>query len=244
MIISTEGIVLKGFNYRETSKIITFFSKTEGKVSGILKGIRKDHKKFGSHVDKFTVNDFVYYKYRKTDLHLVSQADLKQYFYPIRQDYKRNIAANYALELVDVIMQPELSNTKVYKLLLNYLSALEDIRDIDKLVHIFQIKMLLHSGFSPHLDSCVKCSKQVKGKARFSMASGGLVCPKCPTTENSFSVISSGAVATILHIERANWATCLRLGLTGSVKKELKYTLNNFLVYHLEKKIKTSRLLH
>ena len=56
MIVSTEGIVLKSFDYRETSKIATFFTKQYGKVKGVLKGIRKDPKKFGSHIDQFSVN--------------------------------------------------------------------------------------------------------------------------------------------------------------------------------------------
>ena len=83
MIVSTQGIVLKSFDYRETSKIATFFTKDHGKVKGVLKGIRKDSKKFGSHIDKFSVNDIVYYRYSRSDLHLISQCDLKQYFFHI-----------------------------------------------------------------------------------------------------------------------------------------------------------------
>lgn len=243
MIVSTQGIVLKSFNYRETSKIVTFFTKDDGKVTGVMKGIRKDPRKFGSHVDRFTVNDIVYYKYRRSDLHLISQADLKIYFFPVREDYQRNLAANYCCELVDTIMQPELKNSRIYKLMIDYLTSLETVRDINKLVHIFQIKMLQLSGFSPHLDSCVKCGKKVKGRVRFSMASGGLICPKCPTTENSFTSISTGTINSILHIEQEKFPQALRLGLTKTVQRELKYTLNNFLIYHLEKKIKTAKYL-
>ena len=56
-------------------------------------------------------------------------------------------------------------------------------------------------------------------------------------------LISRGAVATILHVERGKWGDALRLGMTASVKKELKFLLNNFLVYHLEKKLKAQRFL-
>lgn len=243
MIIKTEGIVLKSIDFRETSKITTFFTKDDGKVTGVLKGIRKDHKKFGSHVDRFTVNDIMYYQYRNSDIHLVSHCDLKQFFLPIRQDYRRSIAANYALELVNTIMPAEHSNRKVYDLMLDYLNSLETIKDIDKLVHTFQIKILLYSGFSPHLDSCVKCENKIKGRARFSMMSGGLICPDCPTTETSFSLISKGTIASILHIEQSDWLKTMRLGLTAPVKKELKHILNNFLVYHLEKQLKAARFL-
>lgn len=243
MIIQTEGIVLKTFDFRETSRIGTFFTKNYGKVKGVLKGVRKDSKKFGSSIDKFSVNDIVYYEYRRSDLHLISQCDLKQFFFSIRQNYKRNVAANYMLELVDIVMPAEHPNRKVYRLMLNYLESLETVEDIDKLVHIFQIKILLLSGFRPHIDACVKCHKQIDGGARFSLRAGGLICVCCPTTETNFMTISRGTVASMLHIEQNEWSKSLRLGLTKTVRKELKYILNNFLVYHLGRKIKSAKYL-
>lgn len=243
MIHSTEGIVLKTFDLRETSRIATFFTKDCGKIKGVLKGIRKDSRKFGSSIDKFSVNDIVYYEYRHSDLHLVSQCDLKQFFFAIRQDYKRNVAANYMLELVDTVMPLEHPNKRVYRLMLNYLSSLDTIDDIDRLVHIFQIKILLLSGFRPHVDACVKCRKKVEGKARFSLRAGGLICSHCPTTETNFAMISKGTIASMLHIEQSDWAKSLRLGLTNAARKELKYVLNNFLVYHLGKNIKSAKYL-
>ena len=243
MIVHTDGIVLRTYDIRETSRIAHFFTKEKGKVSGILKGIRTNPKKFGSNIDKFSVNDIVYYEYTRSDLHLVSQCDLKNYFFQIRQDYRKNLAANYILELVDSVMPVGQPNKKVFNLMMRYLTSLDDAKDIDKLVHIFQIKILLFSGFRPHIDSCVKCGSKVAGKARFSMKSGGLVCPICPTSETSFTVISRGAISSMLYMEENNWKNCLKLGFSPSVKSELKYILNNFLVYHLEKRLRTSRFL-
>ncbi len=243
MILKTDAIVLKTFDFRETSRIATFFTKDHGKLKGVLKGIRKDPKKFGSQIDLFSVNEIIYYHTSRSDLHLISYCDLKQYFPPIRQDYQRNIAANYILELVNSIMPQEQSNPRVYELMLNYLNSLETIKDIDKLVHVFQIKILLLSGFRPHIDSCVQCGEKIAGKVRFSLKSGGLICLKCPTLETNFTVVSQGTIASIMHIEESDWQTSLRLGLTAPVKKELKYILNNFLVYHLERHLKTTKYL-
>ena len=58
MIPRTEAIVLKSFDYRETSKIVTFYTKDRGKITGVMKGVRKDPRKFGSSVDKYSINDF------------------------------------------------------------------------------------------------------------------------------------------------------------------------------------------
>ena len=243
MIAKTEGIVLKSFDFRETSKIVTFFTKDYGKLKGILKGIRKDHKKFGSNVDKFSVNEIIFYHHLNSDLHLVGQCDLRAFYFPIRKDLKRTLAASYMLELVERIMPAEEENKEVYRLMLDYLASLETDPDINKLVHIFQIKILLLSGFQPHLDSCVKCNKPIKGKTRFSLPLGGLICADCPANEATVSMISPGTVASILHIEKTDWAGSLRLGLSASIKKELKFILNNFLVYHLERNLKSAKYL-
>ncbi len=244
MIVKTEAIVLKSFDFRETSRIATFFTKEFGKVSGVLKGIRKDHRKFGSSVDRFSVNDIVYYRYRNSDLHLVSQCDLREFFFVVRQDLKKSMAASYILELVNVVMPTEEKNDNVYTLMVNFLDGLQNVADVNLLVHIFQIKILLYSGFKPHLDTCLKCKAEVRETARFSLKEGGLVCMNCPLSDTSVYLVSPGAMASLLYIEKNDWQNCLKLRLTEAVKKELKYMLNNFLVFHLGRKLRSAKYLN
>jgi len=243
MILKTEAIVLKTFDLRETSKIAVFFSRGYGKIKGVMKGIRKDPRKFGSSVDKFSVNDIVYYTHRNSDLHLISQCDLKEFFFPVRKEIKRSMAAQYILDLVDAMMPVEEDNKEVYQLMLDSFKSLEDISDVSKLVHLVQIKMLQLTGFKPHIDSCLVCAKKISSKARFSARLGGLICSQCQASDTSAHPVSPGTVASLLHIECNSWPGCLRLGLTAPVKKELKYILNNFLVFHLERQLKTTRFL-
>lgn len=243
MILKTEAIVLKSIDFRETSKIVIFFTRDYGKVTGVLKGIRKDHRKFGSNVDRFSVNDIVYYSSRSSDIHLVSQCDLKNYFFPIRRDLKKSLAASYILELVSLIMPAEDRNQKVYALMLDFLNTLEKEADTNRLVHMFQIKILSLSGFRPHLDSCVKCKKVIAARAKFSLKDGGLICAACPSTDEDVHMITPGTVATILHVERSAWPHCLRLKFPEAVRRELKYILNNFLVYHLGRRVKSAKYI-
>jgi len=242
-IIQTQAVVLKAYDLRETSRIAVFFTKDHGKVTGVLKGIRKDPKKFGSSLERFSVNDIVYYQYRNSDMHLVSQCDMRSFFYPVRQDLKRSMAAVYGLELVQLMMPPEMENRRIYSLLLDFLESLQDAKDIDALVRLFQIKVLLFSGFRPHLDACVHCKKKIQGKTRasFSMKEGGLICFSCQVQDRTLHAISPGTVATILHVEGASWPECRKLRLTATGREELRYILNNFLVFHLGKKIKSAK---
>ena len=243
MIAKTEGIVLKSFDFRETSRIATFFTLDFGKVKGVLKGIRKDPRKFGSSVDRFSVNDLVYYQHRHSDIHLVSHCDMKEYFYPLRLDLKKMTAASYVLELVDAVMPVEEQNADIYRLMQDFFGSLQTAGDVGKLVHVFQIKILSLSGFRPHLENCVRCPEVINGPARFSLKHGGLLCASCQGGSGDTMAISRGAVASILHIQRTPWPAVLRLALSPPVKKELKYVLNHFLVFHLERHLRSTRFL-
>jgi len=79
-ISQTSAIVLRRYHFRETSLIISFYTKHFGKVTGIVKGIRKDPKRFGSYLDIYTINDIVFYHHPKKNLDLISQAVLVKNF--------------------------------------------------------------------------------------------------------------------------------------------------------------------
>ena len=242
-IISTEAIVLRSIPLRETSKIAFFYTRTHGKVKGVLKGIRKDPRKFHTSLDKLSVNDIVYYEYRNSDIHLVSQCDMKEYFPDIQQDIRRINAGEYACELVNKVMPAEEKNEAVYELLTDFCRALCHTRDAGRLVHMFQIKVLSLSGFKPHIDSCVQCARAVGALARFSTSGGGLVCEKCETRGMALMPVSAGAIATLHYVNKHAWDQCLKLVLSSAVKKEIKLILNNFLIYHLEKNIRSAKYL-
>ncbi len=243
MIVKTEGIVLKTFDFRETSRIATFFTRDFGKVKGVLKGIRKDPKKFGSSIEKFSVNDIVYYQHRNSDLHLVSHCDMKDFFSGLRHDLERMTAASYASELIDTLMPAEEQNLEIYDLMQAFLKVLQSTLDVSKLVQTFQIKILSLSGFQPHLETCVSCRKNVTERPCFSLRLGGLLCGVCKDSSGEATPISLGAVASILHIQQNNWDAALRLGMVPFIKKELKYVLNHFLVFHLERQLRSTRFL-
>lgn len=248
MIVKTEAIVLKSFDFRETSRIATFFTKEFGKVKGVLKGARKDPRKFGSSVDNFSLNDIVYYRYRNSDIHLVSQCDMKDFFSGLRDNLERMTAASYTSELVDALIVPEEKNLEIYHLMQAFLRRLQTEDDIARLVCTFQIQALSFSGFKPHLEDCISCSRKVNAQPCFSLNLGGLVCGQCrrgPGRGETGEVtpISLGAVASILHIQNNGWDASMRMRMTPVVRKELKYVLNHFLAFHLERHLRSTRFL-
>lgn len=243
-IRKTEAIILKKSDFRETSLIITFFTREIGKISGLLKGVRSDPEKFASSLEPFSYNEVIFYEKRISPLHLVSQCDLRENFTPLRNNIIKTAQATLMMELLNSIMAQEDKNEGVFELALTCLKELQNNINPDKIATIFKIKLLALSGFKPHFHSCVSCQDKILGQSKFSLSLGGLLCPRCLQKDPAGRSIFRGTVATIIHIEKNDLKNNLNLGMNPQVKKELDLTLNAFLNFHLERELKSQRVLN
>lgn len=244
MICRDEAIVLKTRDFRETSKIAVFYCKKSGKLSGLFKGIRKDPRKFASNLEFLSLNEIIYYKKRFSELHLVSQCDLKRNFDYLHADLEKFTLASFAAELIDSIMPQEDAHPEIYDLFVNFLVSLQSAHTAKKLIYSFALKTLSFSGFQPHLESCVFCRSTIKNLAYFSNHFGGLLCPKCSFKDVQCESILPGTVATILFFQNSSWLDSLRLSILPNVQRQLSKVLFSFLNFHLEKKFKSLKILN
>ncbi len=240
----TQALVLNKRDFRETSIIADFYTRDFGKLSGLLKGIRTEPAKFASNLEPFSLNEIIFYRKRNSSLHLVTQADKRNNFDSIRQSIVKVGMASLTMELLGAIMAQEDKNEEVFDLSLTCLTELQATNNPDKVMTIFKIKMLALSGFKPHFDSCVSCGNKILGQSKFSLALGGLLCAGCYQKDPASRSIFRGTVASILHIERNDIKTNLNLGMNPQIKKELELILNAFLNFHLERELKSQRVLN
>jgi len=243
-IHKTEAIVLNRRDFRETSAIANFYTRDFGKMSGILKGIKGQPAKFASQLELFSYNDIIFYQKRNSSLHLVSQCDIIDNFNSIRQNIFKVGISSLMMELISAIMPQEDANEEVFNLILAILKELETNNNPDKIMTIFKIKILALSGFKPHFDSCVSCGFKVVGQSKFSLERGGLLCSRCCNKDLKARSIFRGTVASILYIENNDFKNNLNLGINPQIKKELDVILNAFLNFHLEKELKSQKVLN
>ena len=242
-ILKTEAVVLKTFDFRETSLIAHFYTRDYGRLDGILKGIRKDPHKFASTLEPFSLNNIIFYQARTSALHLVSQCDLVDNFNAIRNNLKSIAFASYITDLISNIMPPEDKNREAYYLNLWALKQINSGADAEKILSIFLIKFLKTTGFRPRLDGCIACGRDIAGAAYFNVKRGGLVCPACGCANSYSTNVLKGTIASILHIEQSPWEDALRLGLSTRIREELNTILHNFMEFHLQIKLKSEKLL-
>lgn len=184
-MLKTKGIVIKEMKYGDTSKIITIYTEDKGKISVMARGANNPKSKLIAPTQIFTLSDYQFKSGR--NFYFISQVDIINSFYSIREDIDRVIYGYYILELADKSISIEQENKNIYALLkrgLEVLSKLED--DYLKFVIAYEIKFISFLGYKPFLEACVNCNSKKANQIKFSIEKGGIICDKC-FSEDQFS---------------------------------------------------------
>lgn len=242
-IHKTEAIVLERRDYRETSYLLNFFTYDFGKIHAQAKGAKRRVGKFGTSFLPLSHNKIIFYETTKTDLHIISQADLIEHFDNIDKHIERFTYATYFLELVNTTMGLGDKNSDVFHLLVNSLKLLNKQDTPADIVQIFEIKFLNFSGFKPRLDCCVSCGQRVIGKSKFSYVLGGLLCARCFFSDPIAQSIMPGTVATVNYIEQRGLDKIANFKISRAIKTELGQILRSFIDFHLGGQFKSLEFL-
>ena len=245
-IHTTDAIILREYDVRETSLLVTFFTRDFGKIKGLLKGVRGPKGPLGYQVQVFTLNKVVFYESKKADIHIVSQCDLTDFFEDIRRDIVKTGYAYYFVELVDALTEQNQASAEIFDLLLNSLNLLKTGASPKRVARILEIKLLALSGVMPRLDACVSCGGGIdskNGSLRFSYKFGGLLCKNCAAKDSTNRRILAGTVNFIGHIERVSYDKAENIKVSKDVGEELEEIMKRFLAYQLDTQLKSLEFL-
>ena len=251
-IVKTDAIVLKGMKYRETSKIITFYTRRFGKVKGIAKGVRQAKNKFGSSLEPLSHVSLVIYKKDHQELHLVSQCDIIQSFKHLSDDLEKMSVALSMIELVDKISHDEEQNEPLFDLLLSMLVVTNgSLKNVKNLFYVFEIRLAGLLGFRPQFDVCANCTravidqKPVQKTMYFHFAKGGPLCVSCSDIRGLKSRIEISSLRILKAFSRrASLESLTNIELKKDSGVEIAQLLQSYLRFHVEglRNLKTEKI--
>lgn len=244
-IQKTEGILLRRSDLRETSVILTFYTRGFGKIKGIVRGVRGPRAGMmgGGSLELFAHDEIVFYERKNSDIYNISQCDLREFFNPVRTSLERLSYAAYMVELLDSVTTLADKNEAVFDLLLNSLKLLCGESSARRVARIFEIKLLQLLGMMPELEICANCSKEIGPGARFSFRHGGMICKDCLASDRDAKPIMAGTAKFIEYIRSSPFEKLARVKVSAEVGKELEAILRKFLDYHVERRLKTLEFL-
>ena len=162
----TEAILLRRQEIRETSLLLTGFSREMGKFLGLLKGVRGARAAVPWYPEPLTLQAVVLYERRRSPWALVSHCDLLEPFEPLRRDLSRLAYATYLLDLVDGMTGLRDPHPEIFDLLHAGLRGLERAQtDPGSLARCVEAHLLKQCGLLPAVDA-LAASVQAKGELR------------------------------------------------------------------------------
>ncbi|MCA1764978.1 MAG: DNA repair protein RecO [Desulfobulbaceae bacterium] len=184
----TPAVVIGVRSYGESDKIVTFYSLSRGRLSGIAKGAHRSLKRFVNKLELFSHLEILYTESRNSSLVRIDQAELLTSFPMIRADYNRYAAASLAAELIFHWTRENDPDKRIFELLLWALACLENLKQPPAwTVILFNIKLLTLLGYKPALEGCTECATLAprNGPYRFSPTRNGLLCRRCAELNNN-----------------------------------------------------------
>lgn len=245
-IEKTEAIVLSSRDWKETSKFVTFYTSSHGKITAVAKGARRKTSPFRGCLEVFTHLSLVYYDRRDRTVKIVSQCSEEESFQDIREDLVKTCYAAYFVQLVDEMVGRDEPGEELFRLLLAVLYRLRDNGDFDTVARFFELHLLRVLGYNPLLRSCVVCQKNAassRGKLGFSASSGGVICRGCAAGVSDSVDISGGMYSALLHLQKVDIGKLSRLKLSRTMAGELKTAMYYYLGYLLGKRLKSQEFL-
>ncbi len=231
-IRNDQGIVLRGYPFGESHRIVVLVSPNRGKLRTVAKGVRKTKSRFGGRLEPFSHVDLILYEGKNLDT--ITQVSTINAFGELRNHLDRVLAASTMLEVVDAVIQEDEASLRMFLLLQRGLTVLDHQPPHPDLVTSFLLKAANVIGVAPAFDSCASCGTG-SGLRRFSFAAGGSVCESCRAP--GAYVLREGVVEYLAAVAATDFTELPEAD--KALSSEALGVTRRFMEYHLERKLES-----
>jgi DNA repair protein RecO (recombination protein O) len=236
----TPAVILKRMDLGEADRIVTLFSRDEGKIRAVAKGVRRTTSRSAGHLEPFTLSDILFAVGRELDV--ISQADTLESFRAVRENLDLATHAYYLTEVVDLLTEDRSENRAVYDVLVESLRDLTTAADTRLVLVSFHLKLLDALGYRPELRECVSCRASIQPERNhFSALLGGVVCPSCGPTEPTARAIGTSALKLLRFVQLTQGERSVNV--PPQVCREAEALLRDYAEHIVERRLRSPALI-
>lgn len=161
--LDLEALVIKKHDFGESDRFITILTSDFGKISTLVKGIRKSKNREIYASDALVLGRYNIYK--KTDTFIATKLKLEKPYFKIKQNFFKLQVSFYILNIINSISYENLESKKIYQLSKNSLDFLEKSDDKSKI-------LVMLSYFIYKIIKLEGISYKIKGRKYFNYFTG------------------------------------------------------------------------
>ena len=233
----SEALVLRGVDFSESSRIVTFLTPERGRMACLAKGARRTKRGLGAVLDTFNRVELVYYWKDGRQVQTLAEASLLNAYSGIKRDFERGAYAAFPLELAYRVAHENEPSEALYDSMLLGLGGLAAWPGAARTHVCWQVLRLLSAaGFEPSLEYCVVCGAAVGGAPGF-LYEGGVACGR----ERPDVWLSPGALALLRRL--AGSERGCPAARDEPVSAEVFMVLRRYAAHQLETDFRSLRVL-
>ncbi len=186
MLTKDVAICIRAVDYSETSQIVTFFTKANGKIGAIAKGSKRPKSAFDGPLEVFSHGKIVFSDSAGAKLATLTEFEQQSAFTNLANDLFAMNSVSFAAELVDKLTNECDPHPQLFDSFLQFLQNTNERHNAMALLILFQLSLLKEIGLQPVLNACANCKRSFNSdwsQCYFSNSMNGLICRDC---ENSF----------------------------------------------------------
>ena len=240
MHITTQGLVLREVNYKESDKILTILTAGEGKRTVKARGCRRKGSQLAAAAQLLVYSEMTLFDYR--DHCTLSEASTLREFRGLRENITLLALGSYFAEVAETVAQEGREDPGVLSLILNSLYALDALGKPPALVKAaFELKLMCLIGYEPLLDACAVCGLPHPERPAFHLRQGVLHCAACREGAGPGESVSldGGALAAMRHIVYGDPKRLFSFQIGAESMGRLGAACQGFLLTQLERGFRT-----
>ena len=235
MIQKTDAVVLHARRFRESSKIVTLYTRENGKVGVVARGAMQPRSAVAWLLQPMSVISAVIYRKEGRELQNLSKAESLERFGNIAASLERMSAGLAIVELVNATMHDEERNDELFDAIVEALRALDGETD-DRVVLLWFITRLARIlGYTAGTGTCGVCDEAVEiaSDVAYSIPMGAPLCAE--HRESSSHLPIDGSVYELLdRLQSASAADAAAVTIDDATAVGLHDALVAFVRYHVE----------
>jgi DNA repair protein RecO (recombination protein O) len=217
--ITDDAVVLRRWEFSETSQTVLLLARTHGLVRGLAKGALRPNGNFGGGFEPMTMGNVGFVTKDGRDLATMTEWRVEEVWWPLRQMLKGIQHATWGIDMVGRMLAEHDPHPEVYDALVTFLTELAQGPRHDAAMVRFQWALLSATGHRPVVDRDVRTGQELPSDAtmlHFSVIDGGMSATAGPgdlrvrpDTAKALQAIAAGAGPQTLDADAQH--RCARL---------------------------------
>ncbi len=240
MHLTTNALVLREVNYKESDKILTLLTEEEGKLTVSAHGCRKKGSPIASACQLLAWGEFTLYEFN--GLWSVKETASERLFDGVRDDLEKVALASYFVEVTETLAEEGQTEPGLLAVTLNCLHALDKLHlPLNQVKAAFEWRSMALAGYEPQIEHCGVCGRPEPQEPQVHLGEGMVHCASCrdKLREGVSMPLSTAALAALRHITWGPRKRLLSFRLDEEGLKKLSDASEAYVMTRLERGFRT-----